>query len=93
MSSTCVLVGKIYMCIMSSMNDDISSIVPAFPPSKTRWKICGVFFLILLIIYSKSLNNEFVRWDDGLLIYENPIVREISPTSVALAFSTYDPEL
>ncbi|MBT4020895.1 tetratricopeptide repeat protein [Candidatus Peribacteria bacterium] len=59
-----------------------------------RAVIVVIFFLAInLLIYSQSLNNKFVRWDDGLLIYENPIVRNLSVSSVAAAFSTYDPEL
>jgi len=59
-----------------------------------RAVIVVIFFLAInLLVYSQSLNNKFVRWDDGLLIYENPIVRNFSASSVAAAFSTYDPEL
>ena len=51
------------------------------------------FFALTFLVYGMSLGNDFVRWDDGLLIYENPIIREISPWSITSAFTTYDPEL
>ena len=55
--------------------------------------ICILFFAVAFLIYGKSLGNLFVRWDDSLLIYENPIIREISRKTVKAAFTTYDPEL
>lgn len=45
-----------------------------------------------LLVYWQSLGNEFVRWDDGLLITENPIVRG-GLSSLPKAFTTFDPEL
>jgi len=48
------------------MNEGESLAVSSLPQGKTLWKIFGVFFLLLLFIYSKSLNNEFVRWNDGV---------------------------
>jgi protein O-mannosyl-transferase len=54
--------------------------------------VCG-FFILTFAVYGASLGNEFVRWDDGLLIYENPAVQEISLRSFRRAFTTYDPEL
>jgi len=50
-------------------------------------------FLLTLIPYGASLKNDFVRWDDGLLIYENNAVREMSLSSFKTIFTTYDPEL
>jgi protein O-mannosyl-transferase len=51
------------------------------------------FFVVAFLIYGTSLRYDFVRWDDGLLIYENPIVRSITPHTVTAAFTSYDPEL
>ena len=53
----------------------------------------GLIIVLTLLVYGKSLGNAFVRWDDSMLIYENPIVREISWKSLKAAFTTYDPEL
>ena len=65
----------------------------ALPPKKALILIAACFFALTFAIYGSSLFNEFVRWDDGLLITENPAVREISPRSIAWVFSHYDPEL
>lgn len=37
--------------------------------------------------------SAFVRWDDGMLVYENPAIRAITPRTLFHIFSTYDPEL
>jgi len=50
--------------------------------------------LLLGVIYGRAvLQNDFVTWDDGLLITENPIIQEFSIRSVHRAFTSYDPEL
>ena len=63
------------------------------PSKRNLILIAACFFALTFAIYGSSLFNEFVRWDDGLLITENPAVREISPRSIAWVFSHYDPEL
>lgn len=40
-----------------------------------------------------SLRSDFVGFDDDLLVTDNRIVHELTPTSIGRAFSTYDPEL
>ncbi|MDD5041643.1 MAG: tetratricopeptide repeat protein [Candidatus Peribacteraceae bacterium] len=55
--------------------------------------IIGSFFLLTFLVYGSSLTNAFVRWDDGLLIYENPAIRSITPQSLKTIFTSYDPEL
>lgn len=49
--------------------------------------------LITLGLFLFSLNNDFVAFDDDLLIYENPIVLELNGSTLWRAFTTYDPEL
>lgn len=39
------------------------------------------------------LQNDFVRWDDDLLVYENVHVQEFSIENVVWAFTHFDPEL
>lgn len=53
----------------------------------------GLIIGLTFLVYGNSLGNSFVRWDDSMLIYENPIVREISFATLRQAFTTYDPEL
>lgn len=72
---------------------DAPSPPPPLPSRPLLWWIIGAFFLILLIIYGSSLTNDFVRWDDGLLIYENPAIRSITPSTLKTIFTSYDPEL
>ncbi len=56
--------------------------------------VVAAFFVLSGLVYGKAvLQSEFVRWDDGMLVYENPAIREISPATIAHIFSTYDPEL
>lgn len=58
-----------------------------------RWIVPAGLSLLLLLIYGRSLGNDFVNWDDGLLITENAVVRSFTPQSVYRAFTMYDPEL
>ena len=46
-----------------------------------------------LLTYALSLGNGFAMIDDGLLIFENNLIREISPATLRTAFTSYDPEL
>ncbi len=46
-----------------------------------------------LLVYGQSLGNQFLQWDDDLLITGNPIVTSHFPATVAKAFTSYDPEL
>ncbi len=65
-----------------------------FPKQATA---IGVFIvgmaLLCFATYGESLGNNFVNFDDDILIYENPIVWEITPSTVWQAFTSYDPEL
>jgi len=67
--------------------------LPALPQKSLLWLIIGCFFVVSVLVYGESLRNEFVRWDDGLLIYENPSIRTINAESLGWIFSHYDPEL
>ena len=67
--------------------------LPRLPSRNVLLGVVACFVLVLGLVYAKSLHNGFVRWDDGLLIYENSGVMEISPASLTRIFTTYDPEL
>lgn len=67
--------------------------LPPLPNRRRLWLTAALFALVALATYGQSVSNGFVRWDDGLLILDNPIVHAISPWSVGKAFTTYDPEL
>ena len=53
----------------------------------------GVIVLACIAVYARSLGNGFVGWDDGLLVLQNPLVKEFSARSLAGIFTSYDPEL
>ncbi len=55
--------------------------------------IAGFFALSFLVYGTAVRQSEFVRWDDGMLVYENPAIRAMSPATIKYVFSTYDPEL
>lgn len=68
-------------------------VLPDLPSRGVRTGIVALFILTAILVYSASLRNGFVHWDDGLLIYQNPAVIDMSWSSVKRAFTTYDPEL
>jgi tetratricopeptide (TPR) repeat protein len=63
------------------------------PKRSVLLSIVALFFFLLLIVYGTSLSYGFVRWDDGMLIYENPAIRGITLKNLYTVFTTYDPEL
>lgn len=67
--------------------------IPSLPSWKLLLGVIGAFFAVTLLVYGHSIKGEFVRWDDGMLVYENPAIREISPRTIKHIFTTYDPEL
>jgi len=53
------------------------AINPDYPP----WLIYALLGGILVITfwcYHLSLSNQFTNWDDGLYIYENPYIKNLS---------------
>jgi len=58
-------------------------------PRRALW----VLALVTFLTYAYSLGNDFVTYDDDLLVYQNPNVLEFSPQTVTAIFTTYDPEL
>ncbi len=48
---------------------------------------------LTVIAFSPTFFNDFVAFDDPLLITQNPIVRTFSMEHVMEAFTTFDPEL
>lgn len=61
-----------------------------------RRVILGVivgFAVLAAAVYGPVVTYGFVRWDDALLITDNPAVRTISGWSLAWIFTHFDPEL
>ena len=68
--------------------------MPMNLPSLRRCLVlCVCFFVMTGIAYGSSLNNEFVDWDDRMLIRDNPIVASFNLQTIKKAFTSYDPEL
>ncbi len=57
------------------------------------WFLAAAFALLGFVVYGQSIGNAFVRWDDGLLIYENPFIRGFTLQNLKSIFTSYDPEL
>ncbi len=56
--------------------------------------VVGAILAVLCLgVFGRAMRSEFVRWDDGLLIYENPAAQGFSMENIKAAFTTYDPEL
>lgn len=55
--------------------------------------LVGGLFLLLVLIYGRSLFHDFVFWDDPDLILDNPFIRGVTPENVVYAFTHYDPDL
>jgi hypothetical protein len=50
--------------------------------------------LVVAAAYGRTVVFDFVNWDDGTLVYANPIVMELTGWSaLKAAFTSYDPEL
>lgn len=49
--------------------------------------------VLMFLVYAQSLGNDFVTWDDRLLITENPIAHGLTWGNIIAAFTSYDPEL
>lgn len=63
-------------------------------PETKRLRYAMIFvFALTCAVYWHVLTDAFVRWDDGMLIYENPAVRGITPHTLLWVFTHYDPEL
>jgi hypothetical protein len=48
---------------------------------------------IALLLHLRSVGYGFVTWDDGLLVFRNPAIRELSFQTLRHIFTSYDPEL
>lgn len=46
-----------------------------------------------LLVFARSLGNDFVIWDDDTLVYKNPLVLHLNWSTLRGIFTTYDPEL
>jgi len=64
----------------------------AMKSSGAKWRIVVLIALILLttlIVYSKSLKNGFVTWDDGEYVTHNEDIRQLDGPTIHKYFTTY----
>lgn len=45
------------------------------------------------LVYGQAIKHDFVGWDDGMLVYSNPAVKQMTPASIKWIFTHFDPEL
>lgn len=55
--------------------------------------IITAFSVLAVLIYGASIGNEFVTWDDPLLILNNPAIQSMNWKTLIWIFTHYDPEL
>lgn len=46
-----------------------------------------------MLVYWRSLGNDFVIWDDDSLVYLNPLTQHLTWRNLLGVFTSYDPEL
>ena len=62
--------------------------------SRIRLEHIAIAIVLLCIaVFGMHLGNDFVLLDDGILIFRNPFVAQLTPWSLKMIFTTYDPEL
>jgi protein O-mannosyl-transferase len=53
-------------------------------PVWLNYALLGGILLLVFWCYHYSLNNQFTNWDDGVYIYDNPFVKNLSSQSIKL---------
>jgi protein O-mannosyl-transferase len=51
-----------------------------------QYFVGGLVSLITFLVYLPALHNEFVNWDDGIYVYENPYIQKVNMNFVQWAF-------
>ena len=60
--------------------NDKGSFAKSFSQKVGIWAI--IIFVITLIIYTPTLKNDFVNWDDNIYVYENLNIQSLSIDSI-----------
>lgn len=62
--------------------------------SRLRPRHLGAILVALTaLVYLPHIGNEFVTLDDRILITRNPLILRLTPWTLRMIFTTYDPEL
>src|SRR2546422_1034299 len=57
-----------------------------------RWQTIAAILMvaaITFVTFSHTLGHEFVNWDDDVYVYDNPVVRSLSPQRIWWLFSHF----
>lgn len=53
---------------------------------RARYYLAAAISFLTFAVYLMSLNNEFVEWDDGVYVFENPSIRSLNGAFLKWAF-------
>ena len=53
-------------------------------PDSLIWGLLAGVLLVTFWCYHYTLGNQFTNWDDGVYIYENPYVKNLSPANLSM---------
>jgi tetratricopeptide (TPR) repeat protein len=65
----------------------IANGAPRAAPVGHRWLLAAIL-LLTVAVYSRSLSNGFIYYDDPDVVVNNPYIRQIGPENVARWFTT-----
>jgi Tfp pilus assembly protein PilF len=57
--------------------------------SKSLLTVSLLVSFITILVYLPALQNDFVNWDDGKYVYENPNIKSIGLRSIRWMFTTF----
>ncbi len=63
---------------------------PGYSQHKIKIWIVGLLIaLATLLVYLPALNNNFVNWDDGEYVYDNPHIQSLDPELLKWTFTSF----
>ena len=58
-------------------------------PAAVRFGLPLGLLVIVSVAFAPSLHNDFVAWDDDIMITDNPHFRGLSPSHLAWMLTTF----
>jgi protein O-mannosyl-transferase len=58
-------------------------------PNRTPYLVAGLISALTFLVYLPTLGNEFVNWDDGDYVYENPHIQKLNIQFFRWAFCDF----
>jgi len=68
---------------------DQASLKPMNEKKKSRVPLLVLILLVTAMVYSNSLRNGFVQWDDGEYVFNNPDIRQLNGESLHKFFTDF----